>query len=815
MTPRLAARLLAAAMAVALSLGPALGAQDLDKREKQRLLQVGDDALDSARTLTARGDTKAAKQRVAEAEKAYRRILAGEPGNKQANLGLSRALLIDKRFQEGVDLLEPLHAKAPDDPDYTHQLGLHQFQNGRPQDAAKLLERVADDPKRFDAMWLLATYHFQQSGWFEGLPHIERYVKVRPDDKKALGLLGTYYLKLDRFQEAVVALDAFLVVEPKNLAARINRANALFRSSRLVEAGRAYEELLGEEGDRPRLLYNLASVRIKQGRCDQAVALLDRFLKLQPDYATALYFKADCQLQLGRLAEARQTFELAGTGAANNPWVYYGLSQIAFREGQLDEALTQAERAAGLDDSFEITGWLGTLLRRAGRPNEALAWHDKALHKAPERAPLHVERGRDLWALQRLQESLAAFERAATLDPALTDATLGLVTVKTAQAAAARATGDDAAARRGLQEALDRMPTYEPARVNLALLELAAGQVEAAERAIGPSGREDAPSGPDARAVRAMLHLLAGRHEPAQAEIEAATAAGTQLQGLALTVTGHLAAHKGEWARASEAFDEAAALAPGDAAAQRSAAIAALELGLDRLAAGDAGGARAALERALSAKEGLEARDRTLAQLGSAMAAVLAAPGSEGPLGALRQMAEGRALAGPAWASARELAHACVAWSLLRKGDANGALKALAKVRDGGPTAAAITAAAHEQLGHAAYAAKAWAKAIQHWTQAAQAAPSAAMDHNIAAARLASGQAGEAARTWLRQTSDGGPPEALYNLALIRDREGAYREAWDLFRRYATSGRPDAQRARERAERKERLFGFVAGQGVN
>ncbi len=447
--------------------------------------------MDSARTLIARGEGRSAKKRLEEAGRIYRAILRDNAQQRDAAVGLSGVLFLDKKYEEGANLMRPFHERLPDDLDISHQLGLHLYRNGEQALAVPLLEAVTGDARRFDAMWLLIQHYYRQANWQAGLPHAERYLVARPDDTEALALIGTYFLKAEQFDRAVTTLDKFLETHPGNVSARVNRANALFRKGDVDRAGQEYERLLEEQPDKSRFLYNLASVRIKQDRCPEALLLLDRFLGKEAKNGPALYFRADCLLKLGQYEEARAAFERAGVeGQNSNPWVWYGLSRVALRKKAFDEAIENAKKAQDLGPSEpELAAWLGTVYRKAKRPAEALGWHDKAVSLQGDVAAYHVERGYDLWALNRTLEMLGAFEKGRTLDPTDGDASRGIAAARTALGIDAWQKGDAGQAESHFREALAAYPGYHAARANLVVVRASLGRIEDAAKTLseGPA----------------------------------------------------------------------------------------------------------------------------------------------------------------------------------------------------------------------------------------------------------------------------------------------------------------------------------------
>ena len=799
--------------ALALGPPPAHAAQSLAPREVQRLLAEASSSLSSARALLASDEPQSAKTRLSEAEIAYRAILDGSPRHREATLGLASVLFLTRRYDEGLRLVEPLHAEAPHDLDLTHQLGLHLYRAGQVARALPLLEQAAAEPSRFDAAWLLAVHFYRDASWSRGLPHAERYVAARPEDLRALGVLGTYYLKLDRLPEAVASFDRYLAAFPDQLSARINRANALFRQGDLDRAAQEYVALVAAHPDRSRLVYNLASVRIQQGRCEDALPLLSRFIAKEREDGPARYFRADCLLRLERLDEARAAFEEALAVAAHNPWIHHGLSRIDRAQGRLPAALDHARRAAELaPDDADLLAWHGTLLRLTGAPSEALALHDEALRHAPDRAPLHVERGRDAWALLDLAVAGDAFGRALELEPRLASALTGRAAVRTALAGRAFAAGELDAAERLLTDALADAPADGAARTNLALVLLARDRAAPAAALLdeAPPGARDG----DHAAALALARSRLGDSAGALAALQQSEGLTTTLSPVRHEAQANIAAQHGEWEAAARSLDAACAEGCRDAVA-RARVQAWLEAGLDRLARADAPAARAALAQVGPHRAALSPDDRAVLDLATAALAVLAGDGGERATEALLALIRAPAYRGPRFAAARDQATLIAAFGRLRAGDGARALELLGAMRGPlSPAGDALARQARDQEARAAHAARDFSTALRHWQSELERTPEDAVAQlNLGAALFATGRTSEATASWRSLAERGGPPEAHYNLGVAADRATAPREAWRHFLRYLALAPAADDALRERVRAKERVFGFRADGG--
>jgi tetratricopeptide (TPR) repeat protein len=797
---------------VATSLTAEHAAHAASPGDTSRRLQEAAAAVDSARGFLAKKEDGRAKKRLAEAESIFRDVLRLEKDHREATLGLSAVLFLQRRHDDGVALLEPFHERAPDDLDMVHQLGLHVYRAGQQQRGLELLGRAAEHPKRFDAIWVLVQHHYNNGDYAAGLPYAERYANARPDDVDALALIGTYYLKSARFEQAVGAFDRYLDANPDNTSVVLNRANALFRSERYEEAGAVYATLLAKTPNNNRYLYNLASVRVRQERCEEAIELLDRLLSREPTFGPALYFRADCLRRIGDLERAEAAYLKAGEDGQSNPWIHYGLSQVEWRRGNAEAARQRAERALELGpNEAELHAWLGTLLRREGRAEAGLVRHDMAMELAPDAVSYRVERGFDLFRLSRWAEAAAAFEGALDAAPSDSNAKRGAVAALLSLARSLEAEGRTADARAAAEKALALAPESGRARAFAGLLALRGGQKDAAKAALSP-GNPISSGAADLAAAQAMLALFGDDAAEAARLLGEARAGGSDLVAALPELRAWEAAERDDWGAAARALEEVAD--PGNATLEAARALAWLEHALERLGRGDAGGAREGLGKAKALQRHLVADDQATLEFAQLALGVI---GTDRPEAAARNLAQTLASARfqtAAQARTRDLGQGFVAYAWLKANRADEAGRALDRVKDRrllGGAWEVLKRATTDADARRLFAAGNHGEAERLWRSLDG---DTAAQHNAAVASYASGRRDEAERA-LRTLADAGqPPEALYNLALALARRGEHAGAQSAFRRYLAAGgqasRDDAER---RAQALEKLFGLTPGGG--
>ncbi|MEO5373224.1 MAG: tetratricopeptide repeat protein [Alphaproteobacteria bacterium] len=191
--------------------------------------------------------------RLAEAERAYLRILADEPTHPEA----------------------------------MHLLGALARQRGRPEDAVALLTRtIAIHPD-------LAEAHYNLAGTLKDLGRLEaaaagfrRVIALRPDIAEAHNTLGTVLQALGRLPEAEAAYRDAVATDPGHAGAHTNLGAVLHLRGRPHEAVASHRQALILRPDLAEAHYNMG-VALDQTAPLAAAVCYRRALDLKPEFAAA------------------------------------------------------------------------------------------------------------------------------------------------------------------------------------------------------------------------------------------------------------------------------------------------------------------------------------------------------------------------------------------------------------------------------------------------------------------------------------------------------------------------------------------------
>ncbi len=233
-----------------------------------------------------------------------------------------------------------------------------------------------------------------------------------------------------------------------------------------------------------RELLTIADEHLRAGRLEEAVQRFDEALRTDPGNRFALARSGIALAGLGDAAGAIERLEEALETLPEQPEVLAALAQTLARAGRHEEAVARWRQLVEIQPRRD-SAWskLGTSLGNLGRVEEAVGALRRAVELAPEDTG-HVARlAFAEYAAGDLPSAVSHLERAAELagrNAFPHSGALGLLRLRL---------GDPAGAHRWLARSRPEEPEYAEARLELARLELASGDREAARRALSEALR--------------------------------------------------------------------------------------------------------------------------------------------------------------------------------------------------------------------------------------------------------------------------------------------------------------------------------------
>ena len=221
----------------------------------------------------------------------------------------------------------------------------------------------------------------------------------------------------------------------------------------------------------------------------------------------------------GRLDEAVAVLEANGGAALKNPVGRNILGDIRLKQGRPGDAERDFAAAIRMAPSFpEAHANRGVALQEMGRLNEALAAEDKAISYRADFATAHFNRGNILRALGRKEEAFAAYGRALKAQP-LAEAHLNSGDLLLAK-------GEAMEALKHFRRAVELKPKLVAAHLGVAAAQRDLRQFDAALAAVDKA-LAVAPADDGAFEMRARILLAAEDYDEALAAADAIVSRGT------------------------------------------------------------------------------------------------------------------------------------------------------------------------------------------------------------------------------------------------------------------------------------------------
>ena len=464
--------------------------------------------------------------------------------------------------------------------------------------------------------------------------------------------LANVLARTGRLDEALAETRAGLALDPSSRALRLQEADALLRRGDLDGASERIRSMLAEHPEDATVALVHARALSQAARTDEAIEVLRGIVAGDPNAANAHYLLGALLLAKGRPADAVGSLQLAAARLSAKTGAPQLFAEALLRLGDFGQSASEARRALEADpQSLRARMILAEALLGSGAATEA----ESVLRAATEdSAALHAMLARVLVARGRLADAQAEIERARALEPDSVQWTVDLIWILVKRGAGNAALeraetgmlehpaapdfaflkgqillrlGDEAAAARAFERAIEVDPDFLSGYVNLAQIEARAGRFDGAREFLR---RALARRADDADTLRALgdVELRGGRADDAIAAYEKALLAdpGSPVSKSALAraladagrdldraldlaraaresdasnadfaeALGRVLHRKGIYAAAVDQFRNAVELLPHPIAAYR------YRLGLALLANGDRAGAVRELEQALA-----------------------------------------------------------------------------------------------------------------------------------------------------------------------------------------------------------------------
>jgi tetratricopeptide (TPR) repeat protein len=304
-------------------------------------------AADPLRAKLAAAVAQHRSGKLAEAERAYREIIADDPGNADALHLLGALRQQGGKPEEAISFVRQAIARKPESALYHNTLGIAYAATRALDWAVEAFTKAASlAPGYVDPHMHLGNLKRGKGDNEAAVGHFEQALRINPNFAEAHNNLGTLLIDMERWRKAESHLVTAARLRPQNTEIAINLAVAR-RAIDPPAAIAGLEAVLAQHPDHPAALANLGAIHADLGDRDLAIDCLKRALAAAPDNPKIKQDLANAYSQFGRHAEASALYrEIAESGP---PQMRFGglisLATIAERDGDFETANGYLDRA--------------------------------------------------------------------------------------------------------------------------------------------------------------------------------------------------------------------------------------------------------------------------------------------------------------------------------------------------------------------------------------------------------------------------------------------------------------------------------------
>lgn len=346
----------------------------------------------------------------------------------------------------------------------------------------------------------------------DALMRIDAVIAAEPKLAEARATRAEVLLAKGDREGAKMSLEEAIAANARFMAARITLINLLIHERDFDAAAKSLEGARKVAPRDLRLTFLEASLAFRKGELEKARQQIEQVLRGNPDHLPSLVLAGAIELQAKRFGAAEDSLRKALARAPNHLDARQLLVQTYLRTGQPAKAMETLQPIVdrGIPDDPRLQMLAGETFLANGDVQRATTFYQAAAKgKQEQEIAARTRLGQIALATGRSQEGFAELEAVSALDAEGYDADLALITGhlrrkefdRAMEAVKALETkqpknpltfqlygvvslgkGDQDAARRSFEKALELQPTYLPAAHNLAQLDILQKKPESARQ---------------------------------------------------------------------------------------------------------------------------------------------------------------------------------------------------------------------------------------------------------------------------------------------------------------------------------------------
>ena len=363
-----------------------------------------------------------------EAEVAFKKALEGSPQDFLALVGVSRALLGQRKVEEAEPFIRTARQINPASHQYLHIKGLFAYRSGDLQLAKKeLTAALAANREYPPSLFLMAQLAHEQNLPEQGYVYLKQLSTFEPRHLAGAKLLARAEMQRGAPTEAVRVLAPFYHAQPNDIELLELLGNAYMRVRHYELAIEMFQQARTIAPESVELKVRLAAAMIVTGDAEQAISLLEQTMAQHPHDFRPKELLVSTYLQVGESARAKKIAEELTVNQPDEAIGHLLLARVLEALGNVDKARIEYAKAQELDDTgVDALTSLAKLELAAGNLVEARAVYRRILDRHPGRSSAMIAVAELELQLEDADAARTQYEAVLELHPTHYSALLGL-----------------------------------------------------------------------------------------------------------------------------------------------------------------------------------------------------------------------------------------------------------------------------------------------------------------------------------------------------------------------------------------------------
>ncbi len=238
--------------------------------------------------------------RPVEAAAELERVVRERPGDRSAIVLLADCRARLAEYGNAVELLTPLHDKAPEDRAVTYLLGLALVQDKQVQKGQQLLDHILREGASAETFLLLGVVKLQAGEYVAARDDLRKAVELNPKLPLANLHLGRAFMNTGDVGAAAAAFQSELDVNPNDFDANLLLGVLLKQDQKLDEAMARFKKAASVRPGDAAANYQIGALDLSLGNAEAARQRLEQVVKDAPDFAEAHVSLATAYYRLKR-----------------------------------------------------------------------------------------------------------------------------------------------------------------------------------------------------------------------------------------------------------------------------------------------------------------------------------------------------------------------------------------------------------------------------------------------------------------------------------------------------------------------------------